>query len=122
MKMVDTYHWIPNIPNGQRSFASVSAKSVNIGVVGSHIQPASKDTIRRDIIGTKGFRYTVTQTLPQCNNEQSKRRRLRWAICFNIYTWTPLGLSLQHPSPPPPRAQHEQQRLLRLQLMPPLVG
>ena len=37
------------------------------------VQPVSKDALRRHIMSTNDFRYSVTQTLPQCKGEQSRR-------------------------------------------------
>ena len=50
-----------------------------------NVQAASKDALRRHIMGTNDFRYTVTQTLPQCNGERSRRIRMRWATEFHIF-------------------------------------
>ena len=49
------------------------------------VQPVSKTALARHVMATEGFRYFATRTLPQCNQPQTKKRRLEWAISFHIF-------------------------------------
>ena len=49
------------------------------------VQPIGRTALRQHIMGTKDFRYMVTATLPQCNNERTKKWRYRWSIAFHIF-------------------------------------
>ncbi len=41
-----------------------------------NVQPIGPDALSRWVMGTEGFRYTETQTLPQ--------ERMKWAVAFHI--------------------------------------
>ena len=43
-----------------------------------NVQPIGHHALARWVMGTEGFRYTETQTLPQCTTEQTKSCDQRW--------------------------------------------
>ena len=50
-----------------------------------NVQPIGHHALARWVMGTEGFRYTETQTLPQCTTERTKRIRVKWAVAFHIF-------------------------------------
>ena len=49
------------------------------------VQPVSSITLAKYVTATEGFRYFLTQTLPQCTTEHTKKWRKRWSTNFHIF-------------------------------------
>ena len=71
----------------QRTRGAISWGGIAEAIAGGpdEIQPVSKTALRRHIMATNDFRYTATKTLPQCNNERSRKWRKCWAIGFHLF-------------------------------------
>ena len=48
-------------------------------------QPISHETLRKHVMGTEGFKYYATKTLPQVTTERTKKQRQKWSIGFHIF-------------------------------------
>jgi hypothetical protein len=50
------------------------------------VQPVSEKALAKYVTATEGFRYfLVTQTLPQCTTERTKKWRKKWSTNFHIF-------------------------------------
>ena len=66
---------------------SISWERLAVQIAGGekNVQPIGADALSRWVMGTDGFRYMETQTLPQCASERTKQIRMKWTIEFHLF-------------------------------------
>ena len=71
----------------QHTRGSISWERLAVQIAGGekNVQPIGADALRRWVMGTDGFRYMETQTLPQCASERTKQIRMKWTIAFHLF-------------------------------------